>query len=291
MRFHYRVYGLHVASTVAIAGLEPAPPAIPDCTVSEGEVEPLREVVDADVTRDDEQYVFAYADGTRFRIEDRGRRIVTTWQTTPEDMATYLLGPVLAFVLRLRGTLALHASAVVVDGGALLFAGSAGAGKSTTAAAFVARGATMLADDVSAIEWRDDVPFVRAGYPRLRLWDDSAAALYGAAEALPMLTPTWTKRFADARASFSVTSTPIRAVVLLGARDTATHLRRLHGAEAVMAVLARTSVPHLVDAALRAAELAELARLVETIPIFELRAREDLTALDEVLDTIEGVVR
>lgn len=287
MPFHYRVYGLHVESTVVIAGLEDAPPSHPDCIVSQGEVEPLREAVDADVTRDGDRYVFAYADGTRFRIEDRGRRIITTWQSTAEDMATYLLGPVLAFVLRLRGTLALHASAVIVGAGALLFAGAAGAGKSTTAAAFVARGATMLADDVAAIDWRDGAPFVRAGYPRLRLWDDSAAAIYGTSEALPLLTPTWPKRFVDARTAFSVEPAPIRAVLILGDRDATTHLRHLHGAEAVMALLARTSVPHLVDDTSRSAELAELARLVDTIPILELHAREDLGAISEVLDAVE----
>jgi hypothetical protein len=287
---HYDVYGLHVQSAIAIAGLEATPPASPDCILSLGDVEPLPDPVDDDVTRDGDRYVFAYADGTRFRIEERGRRIITSWQSTAEDMASYLLGPVLAFVLRLRGTLALHASAVRVDGRALLFAGAAGAGKSTTAAAFVARGATMLADDVAAIDWRDGTPHVRAGYPRLRLWDDSAAALYGLPEALPLLTPTWTKRFADTRNAFSLDTTPIRALLLLGDRDTTTHTRRLAGAEAVMAVLTRTSVPHLVDAALRDAELSELTRLVDAIPILELHVREDLTALDDLPATIEDAL-
>ncbi|HYH07623.1 MAG TPA: hypothetical protein VEK11_11250 [Thermoanaerobaculia bacterium] len=304
--FHYRVYGLALQSSMAIAGLEPvssgawgsgpesqafdAGSADPDCTLVLGDVEPLPETVDEDVTRDGDTFVFVYRDGTRFRIEERGRRIVTAWESTPEDMATYLLGPILAFVLRLRGTLALHASAVRVGDGALLFAGAAGAGKSTTAAAFVARGSAMLADDVAAIDWREGVPFVRTGYPRLRLWDDSAAALYGAADALPLLTPTWAKRFADARASFAGEAARVRAITILGPRDASTHTRPLHGAEAVMAVLARTSVPHLLDATARAEELAEIARLVDTVPVYEVRAREDLAALHEVVDIIEAVL-
>ena len=290
VRFHYRVYGLQLASTLPLAGLEPVAPALSDCTITTGEVAPLSEFVDEDVTRDGETFVFAYADGTRFRIEERGRRIVTSWELTAEDMATYLLGPVLAFVLRLRGTLALHASAVRIGDGALLFAGAAGAGKSTTAAAFVARGATMIADDVAAIDWRDGVPFVRAGYPRLRLWDDSAAALYGAPDALPLLTPTWEKRFADTRASFASEAAPVRGIAILAGRNEAARARPLHGAEAVMAVLARTSVPHLIDPTARAAELAEIARLVDAVPVIEVRAREDLSAVGEFLTTIEAAL-
>ncbi len=47
---------------------------------------------------------FQYTDGTEFVIDRRGGRIWATWSAagTVEDMATYLLGPVLGFVLRLR---------------------------------------------------------------------------------------------------------------------------------------------------------------------------------------------
>ena len=46
-------------------------------------------------------YRFSYADNTEFVIDNRGREIWTTWQEplTLEDTATYLLGPVLGFVL------------------------------------------------------------------------------------------------------------------------------------------------------------------------------------------------
>ena len=49
------------------------------------------------------------------------------------------LGPVFAFVLRLRGAVTFHASAVRI-GDAVAFLGPQGAGKSTTAAALALRG-------------------------------------------------------------------------------------------------------------------------------------------------------
>jgi hypothetical protein len=97
--------------------------------------------------------------GTRARIRDRGVPLLTIWRRGSSYVvrllrgndvphrrvrracrgvvgtaahrrrcADYLLGSVLAFVLRLRGLVPLHASAVVIGDRAVLFAGSAGAG-------------------------------------------------------------------------------------------------------------------------------------------------------------------
>jgi hypothetical protein len=296
LSYHYRVYGLALRSELAIDGLLPraAPPHI-DCEIVRGEVAPLADVLDVSwleeegepgvrVTRGGGAYALAYRDGTRFRVEPR--TITASWTTTAADMATYLLGPVLALVLRLRGTLALHASAVVIDGEALLFAGSGGAGKSTTAAAFLHAGASLLTDDVAAIAVRDGGPHVEAGHARVRLWDDSAAGLYGSADALPLLTPTWEKRFVDASQSFGDDAVPLRAIVVLAPRGEATRIRPLRGLDAVIAVLARTSVPALLDDAHRAHELEQIAALVSAVPVFELSARADLQATSDLIAAI-----
>ena len=70
------------------------------------------------------------------------RRVWAVWPAASslEDVATYLLGPVLGLLLRLRGVPCLHASAVAFGDSAVAFAGSEGAGKSTTAAALASRG-------------------------------------------------------------------------------------------------------------------------------------------------------
>jgi hypothetical protein len=234
-----------------------------------------------------ERLTFEYADGTRFLVEDGGRTITTSWTTTPEDMATYLLGPVLAFALRSRGPLALHASAVSLRGSAILLTAAATGGKSTTAAALVRNGATMLTDDVAAVDWRDGVPFVQPGYPRLRVWSDSAAALYGSEDVLPLLTPTWTKRYIDARDAFASEAMPIAAIAVLAAREEReTRIRELRGHEAAMALLARTSVPHLLAAHERLAELEEITRLVSHVRVLEVIAKDDLRATDDLAKQI-----
>lgn len=199
-----------------------------------------------------------------------------TWTSTPEDAATYLLGPVLAYALRHRGTLALHASAVVLDGGAVLIAGAPGAGKSTTAATYARAGATVITDDVAAIEWRDGRPFVMAGYPRLRLWGDVAKAMWGREEALPLLTPTWNKRFLDLTSheyQFATEAQPVAAVYVLTGRAPEGSLRQVQGHEAAITLLRHASVTDLLEEALREDELAQVARLASSVAVFALVAR------------------
>lgn len=258
-----------------------------DCDVGVGEVPPPHDsiTVDSDdeigirVSRDAarrDRVTFVYGGGTRFLVEDRGRRITTSWTSTPEDMATYLLGPILAFVLRSRGTLALHASAVAIEDRAIVITAAGTGGKSTTAAALVRRGASMLTDDVAAIEWRDDAAFVRAGYPRLRVWSDSARALYGSEDALPLITPSWSKRYIDTREHFVASTTRIAIIAILAGRARQTSIREILGHEAAMALLARSSVPHLLEPHERVAELEEITRLVSHVRVLEVIAKDDL---------------
>ena len=222
---------------------------------------------------------FDYADA-RFVVSPDASEIWCTWTSTPEDAATYFLGPILAYALRHRGTLALHASAVVdvhVDGGtAILIAGAPGTGKSTAAATYALRGATVITDDVAAIEWRGERPFVKAGYPRLRLWSDIAQALWGSEDALPLLTPTWTKRFVDLTAgdyAFATGAHPIGAIYVLTGRAAEASLRAITGHEAAIALLRHASVTHILEDELREDELAQVAGLASAVPVFELTAR------------------
>ena len=81
----------------------------------------------------------SYCDGTQFWLDRKRENLWATWaaaSSSLEDALTYLLGPVLGIVLRLRGLVCFHASAVALGDRAIALAGFPGAGKSTTAAAF-----------------------------------------------------------------------------------------------------------------------------------------------------------
>ena len=227
-------------------------------------------------------FLLQYADGTAFVVDRAGEHVWLRWPApwTLDDAATYLVGPVLAFVLRRRGVTCLHASAVALGERAVALVGPPGAGKSTLAAVFSRCGHATLADDVVALRRCGDTFLVQPGPTRIRLWPESVAALYGSPDALPRLTPTWDKRFVDlvTHGGYGPRPLPLAAVYLLTDRDRAAALpcvERLSSVESVMALVANTSTNYLLDDALRAQEFAFLGDLVSAVPVRRLVSDDD----------------
>ncbi len=107
-----------------------------------------------------------------------------------ESFTVYFLGQVLSFSLLARGIEPLHGSAVVVDGRAIVFLGACGAGKSTLAAAMIARGYPAITDDVVVLRPSENGWVVEPGIPRIKLFPATARKLLGARDATPMNTGT-----------------------------------------------------------------------------------------------------
>ena len=168
---------------------------------------------------------FRYGDGTAVDVDHRTRpariRAAIAPGQTLEDLTAYLYGPVLGFVLRAWGRLALHASCVRV-GRRRRAARRArpGAGKSTTAAALATRGHTVISDDLTALSLDDG----RAASPGRRsiICDSgptSEPLVLGDASRLERITPTWEKRrFPLEGDAFADAPCPVRAIVVLRAR-------------------------------------------------------------------------
>ena len=126
-----------------------------------------------------------------------------------------LLGPVLAVLLHQRGHLLLHASAVDVAGEAILFLGSSGRGKSTTAAALRARGHGLVTDDVAVLRAEESPPVVYPGFPQLKLWPEALVSLGDDPEKLPRGNPYLEKRARPAATEFSPTPLPLKKIYVL----------------------------------------------------------------------------
>lgn len=241
-----------------------------------------------------------YADGTEFFVNHAGTEIYAAWadSSTIEDTSIYLLGPVLGFALRLRGTACLHASAVEVGGRAIALLGPGQAGKSTTAAAFASRGHSVLTDDVAPILERHGVPHLQPTYGQVRLWPDSVALLYGSEEALPLLTPNWTKRALDLgghRGGFQDRPLQLAAIYVLGERTEGSEHRiePLSGRDALRTLLANSYVGYLLDRAAREEEFACLSRLVQRVALRRVISRHDPSQLpalcSRILDDVEEI--
>jgi hypothetical protein len=235
----------------------------------------------------------AYSDGTQFWLDRQGSEVWATWpeNLTIEDTATYLLGPVLGLLLRLRGVTCLHASAVAFGEKAVAFVGSAGAGKSTTAAALARRGHAILSDDVVALAERNGSFFVHPAYPYLCLWPESVETLYGSPEALPRFSENYEKRCLSLRKQdlrFEERTLPLAAIYILGDRrgDPAPLLEELTPQRAFLALVANTFATKTLDRSMRAKEFEILARLVPSVPIRALYAHHDAVRLAELCDLL-----
>jgi hypothetical protein len=239
-------------------------------------------------------YRFAYADNTEFIVDQTGQEIWSTWTEplTLEDTATYLLGPVMGFVLLLRGLVCLHASAIVVDDAAIALVGPAGAGKSTTAAALSARGYGVLAEDVVTLDDRGDRFLVRPAYPCIRLWPASAATLYGSRSALPPLTPNWDKCYLDLTqqsGQFELEPRPLAAIYLLGERSEdqrAPFVESVDRVGGLMSLIANTYGTKLIDKHMRAREFELLSRLLAHVPLRRVTPHTDAGRLSGLCDLL-----
>ncbi len=235
-----------------------------------------------------------YFDGTQFWLDPGGTAVWAVWPATLtlEDIATYVLGPVLGLLLRLRGVPCLHASAVAIGNSTVAFAGSEGAGKSTTAAALAGRGHAVISDDIVALVEREGSFSVLPAYPYLSLWQESVKILYGPEKALPSFSPAYDKRqllLAENRLRFQETQLPLGAVFLLGERvadPAAPFVEKLTAGEALVALVANSYATNMLDRDMRAREFEVLGRLVTTVPVWRLRPHEEGSRIDSLCDVI-----
>jgi hypothetical protein len=239
-------------------------------------------------------YGFSYADGARFAVNRQGNEIWADWPEnyTLEDACTYLIGPVMAFLLRLRGFTCLHASAIVVEDCAVALFGLAGSGKSTTAAAFALRGFSVLSDDVAVLSDMGNRFLVQPGYPRVNLWPDSVCTLFGSEDALPRITPTWDKRYLPLNENdlrFQSGPLPLSAIYILGEKEeglSAPVIEEAVGSEALITVVANTYVNYLLDQNMRTREFDLLSRLLARVPIRSVRPTHDLSKIFALCEAI-----
>ena len=240
---------------------------------------------------DGKYFRFSYADKTEFAIDRAGTEIWASWPTSLslEDTCTYLLGPIMGFVMLLRGVVCLHASAIAIGNQAIALLGPAGSGKSTAAAAFSQLGYSVLAEDVATLDDRLDHFFVRPGYPCIRLWPASVKALYGSESHLPKLTPHWDKRYLELNDRFENRPLPLAAIYYLNERSedpAAPFVEALDKSEGLMSMVANTYATKLMDKQMRAREFELLTRVLNNVPLRRVTPHTDPMRIPELCHEI-----
>jgi hypothetical protein len=321
VRQTYRTYGLLLESDLPVTGLHPvlsdAPGLSADISLHFADVPPWTaqalllpvtavrvrpsNMIPGDGTftvsefADRRFFLLTYADGTRFLMDHAATRI---WgepgpSLSFDDLCVYLLGPVMGFALRQRGTVTLHASSLSFQGRALALVGEAGAGKSTTAAALALRGWPVLGEDVCALAESATGYQVLPAYPRVCLWPDSVDFLFSSREALPLMVPGWEKRFLSldgASAQFADSPAPLSAIFLIAGRsaeERAPYLESISQREALLQLVKNTYMNWYLNRRQRAEEFEVLTRLVSSIECCRLTPGSDPARLPALAELVE----
>lgn len=238
-----------------------------------------------------------YDDGATFLLDPDHDRIVLSrpGSLTMQDIAPYLLGPVLGFYFRLKGLVCLHASAVDILGTAVAFLGFGGAGKSTTAAAFAGHGYPVLADDLLVLRSHELGYLAQPAYARINLWAESVNALYGSDDALPCISPhdpTWRKRYLEldrGGESFRSNPMPLSTLYFLDRSPTESNVPRVEELtirEGLTHLIANSFGNNILDRRMRAEEFSFLAVLANRLQLKKISTYRCLAKLSTIVDAV-----
>lgn len=198
------------------------------------------------------------------------------------DCDDHVLGLVLAcqvsiFVLQLRGYPTLHASAVTIDGEAVVFLGHPGQGKSTLASALLSRGGALLTDDALPLSLDEERVRGMPGPPFMKLWETTAVHGLGLRpDELPPIAADHEKKLLDlldGRYALATAAAPVRAIYLVRRFDpTATGhsdvtVQPLSGSAALAKLLEHTSPAACLHGGEWAKVLRAYQRLAAQAPI------------------------
>ena len=173
----YRISGLAVGSEIELPGLNTMTGSgiAPEVQVRLGQAPEALENATAlgptwQIAGD--RFLLRIPKVARFLL-NAGREIVVEPETggDPADIPIFVLGTVFGILLHQRGQIVLHASAVRVNGKAVLFCGASGAGKSTLAAALAQSGYPLVTDDFCTLALpAGAAPMVYSDGRQLKLW-------------------------------------------------------------------------------------------------------------------------
>ncbi|MHB8753382.1 MAG: hypothetical protein ACYC92_00250 [Candidatus Acidiferrales bacterium] len=243
------------------------------------------------------EYRMHYSHGLTFQIDANLANIAVRCDgpMVADDVAAFLLGPVMGVVLRLRGVTCLHASAVSLRGKAVAFVGIAGAGKSTTAALFAQKGHAVLSDDIVAMFERESSFHVLPAYPYLNLWPWTIEMLSRPADAVPpgaAATDAVDKlRMALGTEGTRFQGEPLRlaAIYVLSeplAESRTPRVEDFSRQSALMKLVANTYGNTILDAPMRAEEFRVLSRLTKSVPIRHVSAPHNASQLPGLYEVI-----
>lgn len=292
----YHAYGLTIQSEFPLPELVPCEHARADVLVrygSTGRARPQGNHENGYYDLTSEEAYFFWSQVGAFVVRDGNEIIVAPNPDVDAQLLRQpLLGIVLSAIIQQRGWLALHASAVVVDGAAVAFMGHSGWGKSTLAAALYGRGYQFIADDLIVLQVDDQGrPFVQPGFPQMKLHPESAATALGDdGDQLPRLIDGYPKRARRTDDGFVHQPMPLKHVYVLGAGPML-EIEVLDPQQALVHLITHSYAvilfQQLLTGSAASTHFLHCTHLASRVPVYHLRRPQALVRLPELVKCVE----
>ena len=209
------------------------------------------------------------------------------------NVRAFLLGSALGALLHQRGLFPIHASAVEIDGKAILFAGASGAGKSTMATHLSKRGHAFLCDDISAVDLTGPHPVIWPGLHNAKLWHETLNSVGESPTGLERVLPSLDKYRLPIANAAAYRACPVGTIFRLASSATcrSAEILRLSGADAVGLLVANTFRGQLVVPMTRQrAHFDACVGLARAIPVAELTRPWAISGIDDICAVVEAEV-
>jgi hypothetical protein len=296
---HYRICGLNVASEFDLSVTAPGEESVADGPAADvvmrrGPVS--RQLEDAKHKgptwqATDRQVLLVLPGVVRFLMTEGCEIVVEPEGNAAEDdFRIFLLSSAMGTLLHQRGALVLHAAAVAVNGEAVLFCGSSGAGKSSLVAALCASGYPLIADDVCLLHKGASArAMVSPDGCKLKLWADALENLPLSASRDGAVRPGIRKYWVDPPTPALQSAVPVRAVYFLRveAAPFRAGIESLSALDAAVLLRENAYRPRLVRVLGQEAQWLDHGLSLSSAGVFRLTHRMTFDALPECVKSLE----
>lgn len=238
----------------------------------------------------------------RFYISKDGTNVISEKpDAIPSgDIESFVVGPILGYVLRIHDRICLHASVLEHKNKSFAIIGHKGAGKSTTAAALLQAGARLVSDDIAMILQNDKKQFiVYPGYPGTRLMPNVLSTFSLDQYDYKQVVSNNDKRIvplsiqADKQPcegwQFQPLPCQLAAIYVLNQRQadlTATQIMSLPKAQACIALTPHGYAGRSINKQQKNQEFEFMALLSRSIPIKSVDRPDNLECLPDIADAL-----
>lgn len=284
----YTAYGLTILSAIPLSEFPPSTRECGDALVRIGEGAGW-----IDEVRQKQEHLAITEVEARFWFKGiaafsvKNGHEITVYPEPGTDLSLlrlYVQGMMMAMALYQRGYCVLHASVVDLGGYAIAFLGHVGAGKSSLAGAFYARGYRVLADDNAAVDFASGVPMVAPAYPCLKLFPAIASALGFAKGNLGILHVSQEKLRGSTHSLFDSTPAALKRLYVLG-RDQSPEIARLSPLNLIPELI-RNSAPTRWGHAGDSRQLRQCGLLATKTEAFALRTFTEAGSVLKLADRV-----